>query len=312
MLPTLKVNFGNSLNENVLLDSGSSVSLINEVMYKSLVKLNIVKKINEAKVDCKSAINNNIDIMGQCDIKIKVYNYSWKVSFLIAKNLVWKVILGSDFIKKSNMVLDLSTDSCHFKFSPGIKIELNNNPTVISSNINKEIVVGCNQAGNEIRKLIEDYPSVFTNKIGTAVDFSVTLRLRDSEPVKQKCYPLSPPKHEIVKNIIDDLLKQDIIRPSLSSYASPSFVIKKPNSDKYRLVINYNALNKKIEQVNYPIGDMHELYHYLRDSEYFTVLDLTQSFHQIKIAEESKHITAFTTNYELYEWNRLPFWTSFR
>lgn len=307
MLPTLKVNMGKRLSENVLLDSGSSVSLINEDMYKKLKSNNLVKEIKEVNVSCKSAINNNIDIMGQCSIKVRIHNFSWNVECLIARNLVWKVILGSDFIKNSNMVLDLSSDTCYFKFSPETKIDLNNNPTVISANVNKDIVVGCNKASNEIRQLIQDNPSVFTSKIGEAIDFEVDLKLKDSEPVKQKCYPLSPPKNKIMKDIVDDLLKQNIIRPSLSSYASPSFLVKKPNSDKYRLVINYNALNKKIEQVNYPIGDLHELYHYLRDSEYFTVLDLTQSFHQIKIAENSRHITAFTTNYESYEWNRLPF-----
>lgn len=53
---------------------------------------------------------------------------------------------------------------------------------------------------------------------------------------------------------------------------------------------------------------MDEFYLYLQNAEYFSVIDLSNSFHQIELTERSRHVTAFSSNgILLYEFNRLPF-----
>ena len=41
-------------------------------------------------------------------------------------------------------------------------------------------------------------------------------------------------------------------------------------------------------------------------AKWFTTLDLTKGYHQMKLAEESKEITAFSTPRGLFQWKVLP------
>lgn len=45
----------------------------------------------------------------------------------------------------------------------------------------------------------------------------------------------------------------------------------------------------------------------LGDSHVFTTLDANPGYWQVKIREEDKHKTAFTSNAGFYEFNRMPF-----
>ena len=40
---------------------------------------------------------------------------------------------------------------------------------------------------------------------------------------------------------------------------------------------------------------------------YFVQFDLTEAFHQIQIIAEYEHLTAFKTQYDLYQYNVIPF-----
>ena len=51
---------------------------------------------------------------------------------------------------------------------------------------------------------------------------------------------------EILRELIQKLLDDDVIEQSMSPYASPCFFVPKPGG-KFRLVIDYRKLNKKVE-----------------------------------------------------------------
>lgn len=61
-----------------------------------------------------------------------------------------------------------------------------------------------------------------------------------------------------VQNIIEDWLQQDIIEKSTSLYSSPAFL-----TNRDRLVINYSAVNKLIELIDYPLGNLKNYSQYL-------------------------------------------------
>lgn len=310
ILPKVNVQFSHYVHTNALLDSGCSLNAISFEMYEILKQENLIKYENSHKSECFTANKELMMSFGECVAKIKISNFSWNVKFFIIKDLAYKLILGSSFMKETMMVMDISSNQCYFKFHASVKIkfctQLNNDILVGSLEENK-LKVGCPDMQVYIRKLIERYPNVFTEKIGEAVNYEVKIELSDTEPVRQKVYPLSPPKLKIMREMTDDLLKQGIIEESMSHYSSPSFLVNKPGTDKYRLVINYAKLNGKIIRNNQPIGDLHESVHFMKDCEYFTVLDLCNSFYQLRISEDSKHITSFTTPYSQYCFKRVPY-----
>uniref|UniRef100_A0A1B6H681 RNA-directed DNA polymerase n=1 Tax=Homalodisca liturata TaxID=320908 RepID=A0A1B6H681_9HEMI len=254
-----------------------------------------------------SAENKKMSVIGSVNIKIKIDMFTWKVEFVIVKDLAQKAILGANFIKHSGLLIDLKNNCCRFDFNIEKCIKFVQNITVACMNTNHTYKIGCQEASNEILKIIKEFPTVFTDKIGKTLDYEYKLKVKDHEPVKLRPYPLNPPKQLKIKKIIDELLEQDIIQPSVSQYSSPAFLVGKEDGKSERLVVNYKELNKKLEGVSYPIGDMHELYYHLKGNNYYSVIDLTKSFYQISLAKESQELTTFSVPFGSYSFKRIPF-----
>jgi hypothetical protein len=72
-------------------------------------------------------------------------------------------------------------------------------------------------------------------------------------------------------------------------------------------VVDYRALNKKIEVESVPLPDIHSCFHWFKSAKVFTSFDLNSAYHQIGLIEQSKPLTAFATDCNLYEYTRVPF-----
>lgn len=145
-----------------------------------------------------------------------------------------------------------------------------------------------------------------TSELGHSTDVEMSIRLLDDEPVVYRPYRMAVKEKEIVRSMIDELLENDIIRPSTSAYASPVILVKKKTGD-YRLCIDYRALNKKTVKENYPMPLIDDQLDALSGHTYFTTLDLASGYYQIPIREQDKPKTGFVTPEGHYEFNRMPF-----
>lgn len=127
--------------------------------------------------------------------------------------------------------------------------------------------------------------------------------------VKQYRFP-EIHKKEIDKQV-KKLLDQKIIQDSTSPFNSPLWIVpKKPDSNgqpKWRMVIDYRALNAKTITDAYPLPNIEEILDQLGSSKYFSTFDLAQGFHQIPMSLSDSHKTAFSTPYGHYEYSRMPF-----
>jgi hypothetical protein len=101
-------------------------------------------------------------------------------------------------------------------------------------------------------KLLGEFPDLFSGKIGTARNTCYKIELVDTVPVRSTPYSLAPPKAAILKMHVEDLLRQGIIRPSKSPYASPAFLVTK-SGGSYRMVVDFRKVNKKIKFDSYPM-----------------------------------------------------------
>ncbi|CAG9114451.1 unnamed protein product [Plutella xylostella] len=132
------------------------------------------------------------------------------------------------------------------------------------------------------------------------------IELKDDIPVTYRPYRLSMPERAKVNDIVDNLLTNGIIRESQSEYASPIILVAKKNGEK-RLCVDYRALNRKTVKEKFPMPLVDDQIDSLSEQVYFTTLDLTSGYHQVPVAEESKHVTAFVTPDGHFEYNRMPF-----
>lgn len=100
------------------------------------------------------------------------------------------------------------------------------------------------------------------------------IHLKEDKRVRAKLYRL-PKKHEdeVAKQIME-MEKQGIIRKSMSRYASPVVVVaKKPNKDgeiKYRICVDYRALNELTRDDKFPLPNIESLFDKLGKAQYFS------------------------------------------
>lgn len=73
-----------------------------------------------------------------------------------------------------------------------------------------------------------------------------------------------------------------------------------------RLTIDCRKLNEFIDLKNYSLPKIEDIINKLHNKEYFSVIDLKDGFHQIKINTKDSYKTAFRFKHKTYEWLRLP------
>lgn len=166
-----------------------------------------------------------------------------------------------------------------------------------------------------VENLVAEYQDNFHlegEKLGHTNIVSHIVETTDDVPVKCKAqYRFAPVQREEIKKQVSQLLENDIIEPSRSSYSSPVWIVpKKPGPDgekRYRMVIDFRQLNLKTKSDNFPLENVNTLLDCLGGAKYFSTFDLAAGFHQIPLDPSTKHKTAFATMDGLYEFNRLPF-----
>jgi hypothetical protein len=125
-------------------------------------------------------------------------------------------------------------------------------------------------------------------------------------PIKKNAYRTSPKENEFIKSEIDEMLKQDLIKPSTSPWSFPVVVVKKKNG-KFRLCVNYKALNDVTKKDNYPLPRVDDIFDSLKGAKWFITLDLASGYWQIKVRTEDQEKTAFITKFGLFEFKVMPF-----
>ena len=89
-------------------------------------------------------------------------------------------------------------------------------------------------------------------------------------------------------------------------WVSRCFLVPKPGSNKWRLVIDYRWLNSQLKGKNFPIPVIEDQLANQSGNFLFTLIDFEDGFHQMHLEEDSKHLTAFCTPFGVFEWNVLP------
>ena len=157
--------------------------------------------------------------------------------------------------------------------------------------------------------LLNDYAEVFQKTIQTK-NFKHNINhhiITSGPPVKSNLQQLSPEKLTFVKEEIAQLLKDGIITPSSSLYASPIHIVPKSQPRKFRMVGDYRALNTTTQPDRYPLPFFNDFADMLHGCSVFSKLVCYKGYHQIPMAAEDAYKTAIITPVGLYEYKMMPF-----
>jgi len=125
-------------------------------------------------------------------------------------------------------------------------------------------------------------------------------------PIATPTRRYSAEEKQIIANEVKQLLENDIIEVSESSWRAQVVIVRQP--DKNRMVIDYSrTINKFTEQDAFPLPRMDDLAEKIAKHKFYTTIDLKSAYHQVPLLESDRIFTAFEANGKLYQFKRLPF-----
>ena len=281
----LKVNCKRT-NFDFLVDTGAAVSII---PYNN--------SANNPDGHLWAANNSLIPTFGTVVLDIDI-GFEKVFSHEFIKADIRTPILGVDFLKKHNMIVDipngrlLDTRSKVCQLLPLTDTDV----SVISVITNAEVLA-----------VLEKYPELrIKDNLLPAIKGSYEHTI-PTVGASTFCRPrrLSPAHLRVLKEKLDELLHQGIIVPSNSEYAAPIHLAPKRND--FRLVGDYRQLNNTITRDTYPIPNIADFSAQLSGMSMFSNLDLKSAYLCIPIKLEDQGKSTITTPLGAYKYTRLPY-----
>jgi hypothetical protein len=157
--------------------------------------------------------------------------------------------LGVDILTIAKVRIDFAARRYKFLFQPEREFEFEciSQEFPCSNDVLARLLCGSLSSGSdntaELAGLIRSFPALFSDKFGTVKGMVCHLDLSDSTPVRWRPYQCPPPRLQILREIVQDLMDKGVVKKSYSQYASPAFLVPKP-SGGHMVVVDYRLLNK--------------------------------------------------------------------
>jgi hypothetical protein len=165
----------------------------------------------------------------------------------------------------------------------------------------------------QLTKLLQENKEAFawdyTDMKGISPDLC-THRIYIKEDCRPICQPqrrMNPNLKEILKEELQKLLNVGFIYPiSDSEWVSPLVIVPKKNG-KWRVCVDYRALNKATQKDHFPLPFIDKVLDSLSGKKFFSFLDGFSGYNQIKIAPQDQDKTTFTSPWGTFAYRVLPF-----
>lgn len=310
----LRVNPGGRIGNtetfeiDAIIDSGSPISLIRD----SVVKKEYCSPVTEDTSKFYGINNSRLEVLNIFDGDIDVKGVRIKIKFYVVPDptMTFRMLLGRDFLTCPLIRVTLG-DTIEIEDVRETNEEQIFSITVSESsdNVRDELRVNPEIGQDTINKAREIYKSSYLRNFQAGereFGFEMDIVLKHDQPISARPRRLSFADKEALRKILDELLEKKIIRSSNSPYASPIVLVRKKTGE-LRLCVDFRELNKITIRDNFPTELIDDNIDQLKNKKYFSVLDLKDGFHHVKMSEASVKYTSFVTPLGQYEYLRMPF-----
>jgi transposase InsO family protein len=173
---------------------------------------------------------------------------------------------------------------------------------------------GLNQSEKSvIHKTLADFTDVFHlpgDKLTCTPTLKHHIKLTSDQPIFIKQYRTPFQMKEVLAEQVQELVDDGLVSPTDSPYNFPLLCVPKKSADgtkKYRLVVDFRRLNDITEGDAWPLPNITDILDSVGNAQYWCTYDLKAGFHQIEVAEESRHLLAFQGPGTHLAYNRMPF-----
>jgi len=295
-----------------IVDTGSPISLIKldyaPAKYRTPV----------AKDDFRfNGLNNSrIEILGIFERKVKINDVDVDIKFFVPDETMNGIaLLGRDFTSNPavKVIIDRDLKISQNKIDVSANVDFVDQIMYIDCTDQSFDISDLNINANASRDAAENvkrlYRDVYLADKKSDMPESgpeMTICLKHEQPISFRARRLAHTDKIKLSVILDNLVKEGIIKESTSPYASPIVLVRKKDSS-LRLCVDYRELNKITIKDNFPAPLIDDHLDRLKGKKVFSCLDLQNGFHHIRVAESSVKYTAFITPMGQFEYLRMPF-----
>lgn len=322
----LKGTFNNR-EVHVLIDSGATHNFV----HPSLLK-NLKTQVHHfPPLNVRLASGAKMRTMGEINYVMKLQEFEFAADYYILPVSGCEIVLGASWLRTLGDIV-WNFDSMVMKFriqEKGYQLqgEVAPHATVVTCKsmtrlLRKEreaMLVQIRPLVNEtdrtidthphIKALIQQYTDIFQTPThlppAREQDHRIEL-LPNATPVSVRPYRYPHFQKAEIEKIVQEMLDNGLIRPSVSPFSSPVLLVKKKDGT-WRMCVDYRALNTATVKDKYPIPVVDELLDETHGSVIYTKLDLRSGYHQIRMSPPDVKKTAFRTHSGHYEFLVMPF-----
>ena len=260
----------NTVDTNMLIDTGATVNVIDEKTYQKLNK----PYLEEARKLYPYASDKPLPVLGKFTATVEKGNCVNQSEFVVVKGT------GGNLLSYDTAV--------QLKIMETIR-------TV--------------QPSDRIREMCAKYPSVFEG-IGKIKDVQVHLEVDKTIQPKVSTYHSRKPHHlrKMIADEVRKMEEQDLVEEvdGPTPWVVPVITVPKANGS-LRLCLDMRGTNTAIQRTRHNTPTLEDLVHDLNGATIFTKLDMNQAYHQIELSPESRYLTTFSSPLGLRRYKRLVF-----
>ncbi len=161
----------------------------------------------------------------------------------------------------------------------------------------------------EMDSLFSEFQDVFSmgsHDVGRTSTLKHRITTDGTSPIKQA--PRRVPYHlrDAVDAHTEEMLRNKVIEPSTSPWASPIVLVKKKDGS-LRYCVDYRRLNACTVKDAHPLPRIEDCLDVLGGARVYSTLDLASGYWQVEVDPRDKEKTAFVTSNGLFQFNVMPF-----
>lgn len=162
----------------------------------------------------------------------------------------------------------------------------------------------------ELHTLLKEFADIFSQGLGDLGQTDIithSIHTGDATPVRQppRRFPLI--QREAAQEAIQDMQKQGINRALKEPMGFTNCSHKETKNGSYRFCVDYRKLNEVTKKDSYPLPRIEDSLETLAGMQWFSALDLRSGYWQVKLDEDAREKTAFTTRAGLWQYTVMPF-----
>lgn len=338
--PVIKAEIG-KVGVEILIDSGSEITAVSEVFFKSISKISKVSVLPVTNVAITVAIGGK-----QQRVKMQVLismflpgaSVNLDVKCLVVPGLNRDILFGFDWLSEFKANIDCNKSLIAFyvdgkeyvvEYSKNemnsveaASLNLCSNATTISVDQDSKVpkhryndhdmraAAGTASASesdkNRLFDFLKGFQSVFSECPGYIKSYQHEIVMTDDSPFYCTTYPIPFAYRDEVRSQIVEMLNWGIISKEKTCYISPLVTVKKKDGT-IRICLDARTLNKRMEKDFISPPNPNELLLNFKSGMVVSTIDLTSAYWQIGIKPEHTKYIGFIYENESYTFRRLPF-----